>query len=49
MRKRFSGLMITAAIAATAAILVIWASITRTQAQAPAASGTAPASPLETL
>jgi hypothetical protein len=40
--------MIPVAIAATAAISVISVSITPTQAQAPAASGTAPASLLET-
>ena len=40
MRERFSGLMITAALAAAAA--VISTPIIRTQAQAPAASGTTP-------
>jgi hypothetical protein len=45
---KFSGAMITIAIAATTAILVICGSITRTQAQAPAASGTLPVSPLQT-
>jgi hypothetical protein len=48
MQKRFSGSVLMIAIAAAAIGAVISVSITRTQAQAPAASGTAPASPLET-
>jgi hypothetical protein len=48
MQKRFSGSVLMIAIAAAAIGAVILVSITRTQAQAPAASGTAPASPLET-
>src|SRR5438876_9376997 len=43
MRDRFTGSMITVAIAAAAVSAVISVSITRTSAQAPAASVTAPA------
>jgi hypothetical protein len=48
MRERFSGLMITVAIAGAAVGAVISVSITRTSAQAPAASGTVP-TPASTL
>jgi hypothetical protein len=41
MRDRFSGSMITLAIAAAAVSAVISVAVTRTSAQAPAASGTA--------
>jgi len=41
MRDRFSGSMVTAAVAAAAVSAVIAASMTRSSAQAPAASGTA--------
>src|ERR1700720_1326273 len=43
MREKFSGSMITVAIAATAVGAVISVSIDRTSAQAPAGSATAPA------
>jgi hypothetical protein len=43
MRERFSGSMITVAIAAAAAGVIISAPITRASAQAPAASGAPPA------
>ena len=45
MRDRFSGSMITVAIAAAAVGAVISVSITRASAQAPAASAAAPATP----
>src|ERR1700693_5298783 len=48
MRERFSGSMITVAIAGAAVSAVIAVSITRTSAQAPAASATAPAPALKT-
>jgi hypothetical protein len=48
MRGRFSGSMITVAIAGAAVSAVISASITRAQAQSPAASATVPASALKT-
>jgi hypothetical protein len=48
MRERFSGSMITVAIAAAAVSSVISVSITRTSAQAPAGSVAAPAAALKT-
>src|ERR1700732_4976778 len=48
MRERFSGSMITVAIAGAAVGAVISVSITRTSAQAPAASATTPAQALTT-
>jgi hypothetical protein len=48
MRERFSGSMITVAIAGAAVSVVILASITRAPAQAPAASATALATALKT-
>ena len=49
MRDRFSGLIVTAAIAAAAASAAISVSVTRTSAQAPAVSGAAlKAPPLKT-
>ncbi len=48
MRDRFSGSMISVTIAVAATSAVISVSITRTSAQAPAASVTAPASALKT-
>jgi len=48
MLDRFSGSMITVAIAAAAVSAVISMSITRTSAQAPAAFGTAPAPAVKT-
>src|SRR3977135_2592081 len=48
MRERFSGSMITVAIAATGITAVISVSITRTSAQAPVASAAAPAPTLTT-
>jgi hypothetical protein len=48
MRERFSGSMITVAIAGVALSAVISVSITRTSAQAPAASAAAPAQALKT-
>jgi hypothetical protein len=48
MRGRFSGSMITVAIAGAAVSAVISASITPAQAQSPAASATVPASALKT-
>src|SRR5256885_17159692 len=48
MRERFSGSMITVAIAGAAVSVVISVSITRASAQAPVASATAPAPTLTT-
>jgi hypothetical protein len=48
MRERFSGSMITVAIAAAAVSSVLSVSIDRTSAQAPAGSAAAPAPPLKT-
>jgi hypothetical protein len=48
MRERFSGSMITVAIAATAVSAVLSVSTDRTSAQAPAGSAAAPAPPLKT-
>ena len=48
MRERFSGSMITVAIAGAAVSVFISVSITRASAQAPVASGTAPGPTLTT-
>jgi hypothetical protein len=45
MRKRFSGSMVAVAIAATAVSAALCVPVSRTSAQAPAASGTAPKTP----